>query len=229
MCTWISRCRSPWCCSSASSCWPTRCGVADPERPGFSGGSGLPRVQRSQIAGILATTILLWVSNSSVTASSGRCAGGTGCARSRGTRTSRCQLDPGAPSLAVERLDLHPRPARPDHGIVEAVRDAAHRRHEARGVGAVGLIRPPCHYPTSPSGHSPSTEMLRTGAASNSGWPGSRPATCSPPATHPAGTPQPHPRVRPDLRTPRAAPHPAARPAPLLHEPAARARPPPAW
>ena len=35
------------------------------------------------------------------------------------------QLDAGPPALAVEQLDLHPRPERLDHGVVEAVPDAA--------------------------------------------------------------------------------------------------------
>lgn len=40
------------------------------------------------------------------------------------------QLDAGSPALAVEELDLHARPERLDHRVVEAIPDGAHRRHE---------------------------------------------------------------------------------------------------
>ncbi len=48
------------------------------------------------------------------------------------------QLDPGPPPLPVEQLDLHPRAERLDHGVVEAVRDAAHRRRQPGRLGPVG-------------------------------------------------------------------------------------------
>src|SRR3990172_4436066 len=46
------------------------------------------------------------------------------------------ELDPGAPLLAVEKLDLHPGPERLDDGIVEGVTDGTHRES-----------RPPRHAP----------------------------------------------------------------------------------
>jgi hypothetical protein len=73
------------------------------------------------------------------TASRARCVGGVGCARSRGSRTWRWPVRlPGAPPLAVEHLDLHPRPERLDHGIVEAVRDVTHGWHQPGGLGPIG-------------------------------------------------------------------------------------------
>lgn len=48
------------------------------------------------------------------------------------------QLQPRPSPLTVRQLHLHPRPEGLDHRIFIAVADAAHRRHEAAGLGAVG-------------------------------------------------------------------------------------------
>lgn len=37
------------------------------------------------------------------------------------------ELDTAAPALPIEEFGLHPSPERLDHGIVEAIADAAHR------------------------------------------------------------------------------------------------------
>ena len=48
------------------------------------------------------------------------------------------QLEAGPPPLAVQQLDLHAAPERLDHGVVVAVADRSHRRHQPGGLGAVG-------------------------------------------------------------------------------------------
>jgi hypothetical protein len=60
------------------------------KRPGFSGGSGVPRVPRSRPTGSFRPRrSCSWSRTLAATANPKHCAGGAGCARSRGTRRSR--------------------------------------------------------------------------------------------------------------------------------------------